>query len=121
MMKAPSLEKKQFACALNARGPKHVGLTENESFGVFSHDGTVMAIVLRGTAVRPDLKQALSLLARAHERCAKRWPFGCEADLIPDFERIQAALKQPIFAASVAVVEGFTIHRIGFRGDDTCV
>ena len=56
-----------------------------------------------------------------HTRCALRWSFGCEAGLIPDFERIQGALKRPRDAASLKVVEGFTVHKIGFRNDNPCV
>ena len=47
-----------------------------------------MAIVLRGVLHSAPHKRALSLLKSAHERCALQWTFGCEADLVPNFERI---------------------------------
>ena len=105
---------------LNARGYKHVGLAATESFAVRSHTSQTMAIVLRGVLHGELHKRALSLLRDAHEQCALPWTFGCEADLVPDFERMQGALKRPRHAAGLKVVEGFTVHKIGFKSDDQC-
>ena len=58
------------------------------------------------------------LLRTAHKRSALCWPWGCEADLIPDFERVQSGLKRASTAAAVKVVQGFEVHKIGFRGDN---
>jgi hypothetical protein len=116
MLKAPSLEKATFASALNARGPRHVGLKPDESYILCAQNGKVMAIVLRGV-LRPHAA-ALMLLRTAHKRSALCWPCSCEADLIPDFERVQSGLKRFSTAAAVKVVQGFEVHKIGFRGDN---
>lgn len=117
MLKATSPEQHSFGETLNRRGYRSVGLGPNDSFHVVADDGSTMATVLRG-ALTMRHAHALQELLRCHLLCSAGWPFGCEADLCPDMERITHGLKCSKSCAGLKVVTDFEVHKIAFRSND---
>ena len=116
-LKAVVSEKGAFAQALNRRGARAFGLQPEESWDIETEDGLLRVRVLRN-ALQGIEASAFGAMRACHDAISNGWFLTCEADAVPQLQRVKALMGTTAGAAAMRVVEGFVVHRFGARGGD---
>ena len=91
--------------------------TLEESWDIETEDGLLRVRVLRN-ALQGIEASAFGAMRACHDAISNGWFLTCEADAVPQLQRVKALMGTTAGAAAMRVVEGFVVHRFGDMARD---